>query len=181
MNRFDNAVLSYVSTNLDVSNLDLRIEEHDGQKFLILYVDVPKIDVNSSSYDESYRRKISGTDVRKNSRIPGMVSSKVFLNSLLNNAKNFFGNDLKYETAFLPKNYEYLEEYEKEIEKITKEVEPQIDIEVIWDQDFPIPILKFYFGNNINIEKKDALKQKIGEKINLGAFRTLLVHGSKKN
>ena len=180
MNRFDNTVLSYISTSQNVSDLDLRIEEHDGQKFLILYVDVPKIDVNNPSYDETYRRKILGTDIRKNSRIPGLISSKVFLNRMLNDTKKFFGDEIKYETAFLPKNHEYLDEYEKEIEKITKEVEPQIDIEASWDSDYAIPILKFYFNGNRSIDSKE-LQQKIEEKIKLGTFRTILVHGSKKN
>lgn len=180
MNKFDNTVLSYISTSQNVSDLDLRIEEHDGQKFLILYVDVPKIDVNSSSYDEGYRRKILGTDIRKNSRIPGLISSTVFLNRMLNDAKKFFGDEINYEKAFLPKNHEYLDEYEKEIEKITKEVEPQIDVEASWDSDYPVPLLKFYFNGKMDIETKDTLKQKIGEKINLDTFRTILVHGPKK-
>ena len=117
MNRFDNTVLSYISTSQNVSDLDLRIEEHDGQKFLILYVDVPKIDVNNPSYDETYRRKILGTDIRKNSRIPGLVSSKVFLNRMLNEVKKFFGENLKYDVAFLPKNHEYLDKTEEEVQK----------------------------------------------------------------
>lgn len=180
MNKLDNTVLSYISTFSNASDCDLRIEEHDGQKFLVLYVDVPKIDVNSSSYDESYRRKILGTDLRKSHRIPGLVSSKVFLNRMVNETKKFFGEEIKYETAFLPKNYEYLDEYEKEIEKIAKEIEPQMDIEIVWDQDYPIPILKFYFNGKMDIETKDKLSQKIKERINLDTFRTILVHGSKK-
>ena len=179
MNRFDNTVLSYISTSQNVSDLDLRIEEHDGQKFLILYVDVPKIDVNSSSYDETYRRKILGTDIRKNSRIPGLVSSKVFLNRMLNEVKKFFGENLKYDVAFLPKNHEYLDKTEEEVQKITKELYPEMDVEASWDSDYPVPLLKFYFGGNRDINSKE-LKQKIEEKIKLGTFRTILVHGSKK-
>lgn len=179
MNRFDNTVLSYISTSQNVSDLDLRIEEHDGQKFLILYVDVPKIDVNSSSYDESYRRKISGADIRKNSRIPGLVSSKVFLNRMLNEVKKFFGENLKYDVAFLPKNHEYLDKTEEEVQKITKELYPEMDVEASWDSDYPVPLLKFYFGGNRDINSKE-LQQKIEEKIKLGTFRTILVHGSKK-
>ena len=180
MNRFDNTVLSYISTSQNVSDLDLRIEEHDGQKFLILYVDVPKIDVNSSSYDETYRRKILGTDIRKNSRIPGLVSSKVFLNRMLNEVKKFFGENLKYDVAFLPKNHEYLDKTEEEVQKITKELYPEMDVEASWDSDYPVPLLKFYFGGNRDINSKE-LQQKIEEKIKLGTFRTILVHGSKKN
>jgi hypothetical protein len=179
MNRFDNTVLSYISTSQNVSDLDLRIEEHDGQKFLILYVDVPKIDVNSSSYDETYRRKILGTDIRKNSRIPGLVSSKVFLNRMLNEVKKFFGENLKYDVAFLPKNHEYLDKTEEEVQKITKELYPEMDVEASWDSDYPVPLLKFYFGGNRDINSKE-LQQKIEEKIKLGTFRTILVHGSKK-
>ena len=179
MNRFDNTILSYISTSQNVSDLDLRIEEHDGHKFLILYVDVPKIDVNSSSYDESYRRKISGADIRKNSRIPGLVSSKVFLNRMLNEVKKFFGEDLKYDVAFLPKNHEYLDKTEEEIQKITKELYPEMDVEASWDSDYSKPILKFYFGGNRSIDSKE-LQQKIEEKIKLDTFRTILVHGSKK-
>ena len=180
MNRFDNTVLSYISTSQNVSDLDLRIEEHDGRKFLILYVDVPKIDYNSSSFDGNYRQKILGTDIRKKSRIPGLISSKVFLNRLLNEAKKFFGDEIKYDTAFLPKNHEYLDEYEKEIEKISKEVEPQIDVEASWDSDYAIPILKFYFNRKTDIIT-DKLTQKIKERINLDTFRTILVHGPKKS
>lgn len=180
MTKFDRTVLSYISTILDVSDLDLRIEEHDGQKFLILYVDVPKIDHNNSSFDANYRRKILGTDLRMTHRIPGLVSSRVFLNRMVNEAKKFFGDEIKYETAFMPKNYEYLDEYEKEIQKIAKEVEPQMSIEIVWDQDYPIPILKFYFNGKMDIETKDKLSQKIKERINLDTFRTILVHGPKK-
>jgi hypothetical protein len=180
MNKFDNTVLSYISTVSDVSDCDLRIEEYDGQKFLTLYVDIPKIDYNSPSFDESYRRKILGTDLKNAHRMPGLVSSKVFLNRMVNESKKFFGDEIKYETAFLPKNYEYLDDYEKEVEKITKEVEPQLDVEIIWDQDYPIPILKFYFNGKWDIETKDKLTQKIKERINLDTFRTILVHGSKK-
>ena len=179
MNRFDNTVLSYISTSQNVSDLDLRIEEHDGQKFLILYVDVPKIDVNNPSYDETYRRKILGTDIRKNSRIPGLVSSKVFLNRMLNEVKKFFGENLKYDVAFLPKNHEYLDKTEEEVQKITKELYPEMDVEASWDSDYPAPLLKFYFGGNRDINPKE-LQQKIEEKIKLGTFRTILVHGSKK-
>lgn len=180
MNKLDNTVLSYISTFSNASDCDLRIEEHDGQKFLVLYVDVPKIDFNSSSFDERYRRKILGTDLRSAHRIPGLVSSKVFLNRMVNETRKFFGDEIKYETAFLPKNYEYLDDYEKEIEKIAKEIEPQMDIEIVWDQDYPIPILKFYFNNKMDIETKDKLSQKIKERINLDTFRTILVHGPKK-
>jgi hypothetical protein len=180
MNRFDNTVLSYISTSQNVSDLDLRIEEHDGQKFLILYVDVPKIDVNSPSFDESYRDKISGANIRKNSRIPGLISSTVFLNRMVNDVKKFFGDNLDYYTAFLPKNHEYIDKYEEEIQKITKELYPEVDVEVEWDSDYPKPILKFYSNGNRNIDSRD-LQPKIEEKIKLGIFRVTLVHGSKKN
>jgi len=180
MNKLDNTVLSYISTFSNASDCDLKIEEHDGQKFLILYVDVPKIDYNSPSFDGSYRRKILGTDLRMAHRIPGLVSSRVFLNRMVNEAKKFFGSEIEYETAFMPKNYEYFDEYEKEIQKIAKEVEPQMSIEIVWDQDYPIPILKFYFNGKMDIETKDKLSQKIKERINLDTFRTILVHGPKK-
>jgi hypothetical protein len=73
-----------------------------------------------------------------------------------------------------------LDEYEKEIEKISKEVEPQIDVEVSWDSDYAIPILKFYFNRKTDIVT-DKLTQKIKERINLDTFRTILVHGPKKS
>ena len=81
----------------------------------------------------------------------------------------------------MPKNYEYLDDYEKKIEKITKEVEPQMDSEIVWDQDYPVPILKFYFNGKMDIETKDKLSKKIKERINLDTFRTILVHGPKKS
>jgi len=178
--KLDNTILSYISTLNNASDLDLRIEEHDGQKFLILYVDVPKIDVNGPSFDESYRDKISGAGIRKNHPIPGLVSSKVFLNRMVNDAKKFFGDKIDYETAFLPKNHEYIDKYEEEIQKITKELYPEVDVEIEWDSDYPKPILKFYYNGNRNINSRD-LQPKIEEKIKLGIFRVTLVHGSKKN
>ena len=147
MTRQDKSVISYISTMTDFSDVDLRVEEHNGLKYLVAYVDMYKLNPSHPNYDKDYTEKITHDKYRDNHPIPGLVGSKASISTRLNEAKKFFGEDLKYEIAFLPKNYEYLDKNNKEIENAVKQIEPEIEVETSWDSDFPKPTLTFYCGN----------------------------------
>jgi len=151
MTRKDKSVISYISTMTDFSDVDLRVEEHHGKKFLVAYVDVTKIDPAHPNYDKEYQEKITGDKFRENHPIPGLISSKASITNRLTDVKKFFGEEnTDYVPAFLPKNHKHLDDIEKEIDAATKKIDPKIDVRIEWDSDFPKPILKFYAKGSVS-------------------------------
>jgi hypothetical protein len=183
MNKFDKSVISFISSTTDFSDVDLRVEEHHGDKYMIIYVDVPKVDKNSPQYDEQYADKVTESKRRKSHPIPGLISSTSAINIRLTQAKKFFGEDsINYIPAFLPKNHEYLKDNEKEIDDAAKKIDPRIDAVVGWDSDYPKPTLTFYSNgtnNYADIKKKyftggefaEEMQKLLGDKIKLSSYK----------
>jgi hypothetical protein len=182
MNKFDKSVISFISSTTDFSDVDLRVEEHHGDKYMIVYVDVPKVDNNSPQYDEQYDDKVTESKRRKSHPIPGLISSTSAINTRLTQAKKFFGEEsIKYIPAFLPKNHKYLKDNEKEIDDAAKKIDPRIDAVVGWDSDYPKPTLTFYcngMSNYSDIKKKyftggkfaEVIQELLGDKIKLSSY-----------
>ena len=192
MNKFDKSVISYISSTMDFSDVDLRVEEHHGSKYLIIYVDLPKIDKNNPQYDENYADKVTEGKRRMSHPIPQLISSKSSINTRLNQAKKFFGEEsINYETAFLPKNGKYLWNNEKEIDEAAKKVDPRIDAVVGWDSDYPRPTLTFYcngWSNYEDLKKQyfvggqlvEAIQKVLGDKIKINSYHWSVNSGSPK-
>jgi len=182
MNKFDKSVISFISSTTDFSDVDLRVEEHYGDKYMVVYVDVPKVDENSPQYDEQYADKITESKRRKSHPIPGLISSTSAINTRLTQAKKFFGEEsIKYIPAFLPKNHKYLKDNEKEIDDAVKKIDPRIDAVVGWDSDYPKPTLTLYcngMSNYSDIKKKyftggefaEVIQELLGDKIKLSSY-----------
>lgn len=193
MNKIDKSILSYLSTTANFSDVDLRIEEHHGSKYLIVYVDVEKLDRNHPNYDEQYADKITDDKRRQSHPIPGLVSSTSTINSLIRQAEKFFGEEnTDYKPAFLPKNYKHLDVIEKEIDAATKKIDPKIDVRIEWDSDSPKPILKFYTKGSVN--KKDYMdkpfavqdllkniQKELGDNIKIKAYKWSVTGTSPKD
>ena len=144
MTKFDKTLVSYISSTGDFADIDLQVEEHHGSKYLIARVDVEKIDENSPNYDPSYAEKL----IRKrNPNHPVFITPMNSLEKRLVDAKKFFG-ELDYKTAFLPKNYKFLDDIEKKVQDAVKEINPEFEAGMSWDSDYPKPILTIYLGSH---------------------------------
>jgi hypothetical protein len=174
MNRLDKAVLSYITTTSNLNDVDLRIEEYDGAKWIIAYIDWSKLDKNGPNYNPEYREKITMESRRKNAM--GFVfSSKTFLESAHNEAKKFFGEDIKYHLAFIPKNYDYIKSIEKTIQEKTKLIDPEAEIGFTNDQDRATPILRVStkeYNSTPNYFKEffDELQSELEGQIDLSSY-----------
>ena len=143
MNKFDKSLIAYISSTTDFADIDITVEEHHGRKYLIARVDVEKIDENSPNYDQSYAEKL----VRKRRpNQPVFITPMNALEKRLGDAGKFFG-ELEYKTAFLPKNYEFLDDIEKKVQDAVKEINPEFDAGFSWDSDYPKPVLTIYLGS----------------------------------
>jgi hypothetical protein len=189
MNRLDKAVLSYITTTSNLNDVDLRVEEHHGDKYLVAYVDVEKIDKNSPKYDQSYREKLIRE--RKVNQ-PTFVVPRSSLELRLSDAEKFFGQ-LKYKTAFLPKNYEFLNDIEKKVQDAVKQINPEFDAGMSWDSDYPKPILSIYLGGFKNYDGWfkpkyghsgsdfiEDIEKIIGNNTSLNQYKWSITNGKKK-
>jgi hypothetical protein len=154
MTRLDKSVLSFISTMTDFDDVDVRIEEHHGEKWFIVYVDLSRFDINGPNYDPNYYYKITDNDRVKDHPIPGLMGYKSALSSRLREVKKFFGDDIEYNTAFLPKNYDYLKKIEKKIDSVVKSIDPDFRLELTYDQDRPTPIFKAHLGKKYSNYKQ---------------------------
>ena len=189
MTKFDKTLISYISTTTDFADIDISVEEHHGRKYLIARVDVEKIDENSPKYDQSYAEKL----VRKRKiNQPTFITPMNSLEKRLGDASKFFG-ELKYMTAFLPKNYESLDGIEKKVQDSVKEINPEFDAEFSWDSDYPKPVLSIYLGGSKNYDEWykpkyghssskfiGDIEKKIGDNISLNQYKWRILNGKKK-
>ena len=189
MTKFDKTLVSYISAMGDFADVDLRVEEHHGDKYLVAYVDVEKIDKNSPKYDQSYREKLIRE--RKVNQ-PTFIVPKSSLELRLSDAEKFFGQ-LKYKTGFLPKNYEFLNDIEKKVQDAVKEINPEFDAGMSWDSDYPKPVLTIYLGGFKNHEGWfkpkyghsgsdfiEDIGKMIGDNTSLNQYKWSITNGKKK-
>ena len=195
MNRLDKSIISYISNTTDFSDVDLRIEEHHGKKYLVAYVDVEKVDPNNPKYDPVYDEKLSERNLAKQRRAQaqgGFVihNPNASLNRRLNDVKKFFGEDVNYEIAYLPKNYDYLDDLELVIRDAVKKINQDYDISFAWDSDYPSIKLTIYTGSKTNfdeIQKKyetsknfmEYLDGKLNGKLKVSDYRWSISTGKK--
>jgi hypothetical protein len=190
MNKFDKTIISYISTTTDFADIDISVEEHHGRKYLIARVDVEKIDENSPKYDESYAEKL----VRKRRpNQPAFITPMNALEKRLVDAGKFFG-ELEYKTAFLPKNYEFLDDIEKKVQEAVKEINPEFDAGMSWDSDYPKPVLTIYLGSSKNYNEfykanyglggenfLEVIEKKVGDNISLRQYQWRISSIKKKD
>lgn len=182
MTRLDKSVLSFISTMTDFGDVDVRIEEHRGEKFFIVYVDLSRFDINSPNYDSKYYDKITNKERVKDHPIPGLLGHKSALSSRLREAQKFFGEDINYTTAFLPKNYDYLNKIEKKVESVIKSVDPDFKLELTYDQDRPSPMFKAHLGNKYGSYKQlkdfwDPIIESLKPEIDMKNYGLAITHG----
>lgn len=190
MNKFDKSLIAYISSTTDFADIDMTVEEHHGRKYLIARVDVEKIDENSPKYDQSYAEKL----VRKRKpNQPVFITPMNVLEKRLGEAGKFFG-ELEYKTAFLPKNYEFLDDIEKKIQDAVKEINPEFDAGMSWDSDYPKPVLTIYLGSSKNYNEfykvkygfggenfLEDIEKKVGDNISLRQYQWRISSSKKKD
>jgi hypothetical protein len=59
MDNQQRALLHFMQLKLKNPEYDFRFFDHEDRKYLALYVDAAKMDKNSPSYDENYRKVIA--------------------------------------------------------------------------------------------------------------------------
>lgn len=111
-------------------DLDFRIETHNDEHYLCLYVDTAKMDKNTTDFDQDYYDLIT----EKNQMRTWLSFSNSFLKKMANEIKRFF--DIQLNIAFFQKNYQYLDKIEKMIiEAVKKSSRPEIVVEFNADSD----------------------------------------------
>ena len=195
MERIDKSVISYISNTTDFSDVDLRVEVHHGKKYLIAYVDVEKVDPNGPKYDPLYDEKLTERNLMRKRRNEGGLfihNANASLSRRLNAVKKFFGDDVDYEIAFLPKNYKYLDDIEEIIRKELKKINQDYDVKFSWDSDYPSPRVTIYSGSRVNYEDINLkygnankfisyIDEKLGGKIKLNEYSWGVSSGKKQS
>ena len=118
MDNQQRALLHFMQLRSKNPEYDFRFLEHDGRKYVALYVDSAKMDKNSPSYDENYRNGIAPKIDRPRQGFFFPTPRTKKFENLIDDAKKFIGIKENYWFCFQQKNYEYLEEVGEKIKKI---------------------------------------------------------------
>lgn len=139
------------------------IENKSWSPTISFVIDVEKMDKNTEKYDGSYRAQF----VKETTVIPGIKivvkdwSIKRFANEML---KVLSLPPMSFTTNFDFINYEYLEEFEKKINKAIKKTSfPLIKVEFELDGSDPKPKITFYnlknYMNGLNFETQNFINE----------------------
>ena len=169
---------------------DFRIyKREDSQKsldeFITLYVDCAKMDKNSGSYDEKYRKSLVPERARSTGGIVFPPNYNTKFEHILGDAERFFNIRKHYYFAFQLKDYEYLDKIEKEMKDLMME-EYGGTCDFGFDSSSPIVQLKFKdigFDSESNYADKKEELEKLVNTIGytLESYNVGLHHGKSKN
>jgi hypothetical protein len=176
------AVLKYANRKYN-GMYDFRFEGNIDN-WLGLFVDVSKIDKNSSNYDKNYAEPL----LKKKPIKKGTISfgnSKNILDDIRKEVKEYM--DVKIpDTYFWFKNYEHIDDIEEKVKEVTKQMpEPFNQIQPTFgaDQNYPNVKLTLY---NIPSGKMDNFKdttstfidmfKKIDNTIDLNQYRIAITY-----
>jgi hypothetical protein len=157
------------------------IEENNGNKFLVLVVDCPKMDKNSGEFDEEYYKGL----VKEKPQNVGIWinDSRWPILNVTKDIEKFFGINLQVGYSF--KNYDYLNDIENIIkEAVLKSSRPEVDAEFNADWDHPkIGLVLRNFQMNVNSSNfiyREELQNILGDRIDLSQYRLITTASPKK-
>lgn len=134
------AIVHFAKNYYPIKDLDFFVQEHSGEFYLTLVVDVAKMDINSPQYDEQYFNLLTNKG-KKMGRFDAFLGYN-FLKPICDKLKKFMNVNLK--NAFEFKNYEHLDDIENKISSaLKKSSKPDVKIEFTAEWDKPKIILKF--------------------------------------
>jgi len=184
MDSKERAILHWMQIKSKNPEYDFRIYKSDDNKdeFITLYVDCAKMDKNSGSYDEKYRKSLVPDRPKRTGFILPTDYTRKF-EGILGDAEQFFNIKKHYYFAFQLKNYEYLDNIEKDIKDIIdKEYGGNCDFG--FDSERPLVRLKFMnigYGDHSNFkdikEELEKLVNTIG--YTLDSYDVALQYGKK--
>jgi hypothetical protein len=157
------------------------IEEHSGDKFLVLVVDCPKMDKNSGEFDEEYykglvRERPQGVQI-------WISDSKSPILNVTKEIEKFFGINLRVGYNF--KNYNYLDDIDSIIkDAVLTSSRPNVDAEFSAEWDNPKINLVFHnFEMNVHSANKiyqQELQDILGDRVDLSQYILATTAGPKK-
>ena len=190
MESIEKALIHWMSLKSKNPEYDFRIyKREDSMKsldeFITLYVDCAKMDKNSGSYDEKYRKSLVPERARSTGGIIFPPSYNTKFEHILGDAEKFFNIRKHYYFAFQLKDYEYLDKIEKEMKDLMME-EYGGTCDFGFDSSSPIVELKFKdigFDSESNYADKKEELEKLVNTIGytLESYNVGLHHGKRKN
>jgi hypothetical protein len=160
MDNQQKALLHFTQLKSKNPEYDFRFLEHGDRKYLALYVDAAKMDKNSPSYDENYRKVIAPERKRPTQGLFFPVSRSKKFEDLIDDAKKFIGIKERYWFCFQQKNYEYLDEVGEKIKKIIQNEYEGSSCEIGADSSDPLIEILF---TNVGHQQSDDFKTKTDE------------------
>jgi len=175
----DKAILKYA--HMVKPNYEFTMEEHNGEKYLILVVDCPKMDKNSGEFDEEYYKGLIRT--RPQGAQIWINDSKWPILNVTKDIEKFFNVNLLVGYSF--KNYDYLDDINEIIkEAVLKSSRPEVDAEFNAEWDNPkIGLVLHNFEMNVhsaNTIYKEELQNMLGNRIDLSQYQLITTAGPKK-
>jgi hypothetical protein len=175
----DKAILKYA--HMVKPNYGFIMEEHHGDKFLVLVVDCPKMDKNSGEFDEEYYKGL--VKERPQDTQIWISDSKWPILNVTKDIEKFF--NIKLLVGYNFKNYDYLNDIEGILkEAVLKSSRPEVDVEFNAEWDSPKIGLVFHnFEMNVhsaNIIYKEELQNMLSNRIDLSQYRLVTTAGTKK-
>lgn len=191
MESIEKALIHWMSIKSKNPEYDFRIYKREDSlgnpdEFVVLYVDCPKMDKNSGSYDENYRKSLVPDRPKRSAGgiiFPAKYDAK--FEHILGDAEQFFKIKKHYYFAFQLKNYEYLDKIEKEMKDLIME-EYGGTCDFGFDSDSPIVELTFKdigydSESNYNDTKEELEKLVSTIGYTLESYNVRLQYGKKKN
>ena len=185
------AIIHWMSIKSKNPEYDFRIYKRKDspgtpEEFVVLYVDCSKMDKNSGSYDENYRKSLVPDKPRRSAGgliFPASYDTK--FEHILGDAEKFFNIKKHYYFAFQLKNHEYLDKIEKEMKDLIME-EYGGTCDFGFDSDSPIVELTFKDIGYDNESNYNDVKQELEKLVNtigytLESYGVRFQYGKKKN
>jgi len=175
----DRVILKYA--HMVKPNYEFIMEENNGDKFLVLVVDCPKMDKNSGEFDEEYYK---GLVKERPQDVQIWISdSKWPILNVTKDIQKFFSVNLR--EGFNFKNYDYLDDIDGIIkEAVLKSSRPNVDVEFKAEWDRPKIQLVFHnFEMNVNSANKiyqEELQGILGNRVDLSQYTLSTTAGPKK-
>ena len=175
----DRVILKYA--HMVKPNYEFIMEENNGDKFLVLVVDCPKMDKNSGEFDEEYYK---GLVKERPQDVQIWISdSKWPILNVTRDIEKFF--NIKLLVGYNFKNYDYLNDIEGIIKEVVlKSSRPNVDVE--FSAEWESPKIKLVFRNfemDVNSANKiyqEELQGILGNRVDLSQYTLSTTAGPKK-
>jgi len=136
------AILSYAQ--LLKPEFEFKIETHHDKYYLMLVVDVAKTDKNNSEYDEKYTLILRPLKESSDDSFRFFTHRPLdLIDEVTKKIQSFF--NVKLESAYSFKNYNYIDTIEEQIRSVLKNsLYPNVEFEFNAQSDNPILEARFY-------------------------------------